>query len=183
MATNSVPATVPAASLKLRNTTVFLVRHADVPAGTNPHLNAAGLTRASELIRVLGAIGIVAVYASEFARTRETAQPLATHLGLTVKVMTGGRPRRDRSGHPRTSSGTNRPRRRPFEYGSRHHQPLRRSIGPGDRAHGVRSAVRDDPDATSQGNDPVAAARGDRSGAKHRDLATAQIRRVDLARL
>ena len=92
MATNSVPATVPAASLKLRNTTVFLVRHADVPAGTNPHLNTAGLTRASELIRVLGAIGIVAVYASEFARTRETAQPLATHLGLTVKVMTGGDP-------------------------------------------------------------------------------------------
>ncbi len=92
MATTSVPATLPAASLTLGTTTVFLVRHADVPPGADPHLNAAGLTRANELIRVVGAAAIAAVYASEFARTRETAQPLATHLGLTVKVPNGGDP-------------------------------------------------------------------------------------------
>ena len=79
--------TIPPASLQLRNTTLFLVRHADVLVGTNPHLNAAGQTRANELIRVLGGTGIVGIYASEFVRTQETARPLATHLGLAVKVI------------------------------------------------------------------------------------------------
>lgn len=79
--------TIPLASLQLRNTTLFLVRHADVLAGTNPHLSAVGQARANELIRVLGGTGIAGIYASEFVRTKETAQPLATHLGLTVKVI------------------------------------------------------------------------------------------------
>ena len=92
MPTNSVRATIPPASLKIRNTTVFLVRHADVQAGTNPHLNAAGQARANELIRVLGLTGIVDIYASEFVRTQETAQPLAAHLGLTVKVKNAADP-------------------------------------------------------------------------------------------
>ena len=87
MPTGSVPVPLPPASLQLRNTTLFLVRHADVPAGTNPHLNAAGQTRGNELIRVLGGAGIAGIYASEMIRTQETAQPLAAHLGLVVKVI------------------------------------------------------------------------------------------------
>jgi len=84
--------TIPPASLQLANTTLFLVRHADVLAGTNPHLSAAGQARAHELDRVLGGTGIAAIYASEFTRTQETAQPLAASLGLTVKVLGAGSP-------------------------------------------------------------------------------------------
>lgn len=79
--------TIPPASLQLRNTTIFAVRHADVLAGPDPHLSAAGQNRATELIRVIGGNGITAIYASQFVRTQETAQPLATQLGLTVKVV------------------------------------------------------------------------------------------------
>jgi len=87
MPTNNVSETIPPISLKLRNTTLFLVRHADTPPGVNPHLNAAGQVRANELVRVLGLTGIVEIYATEFFRTQETAQALASHLGLAIKVM------------------------------------------------------------------------------------------------
>jgi len=63
--------------------TVFLVRHAD-KQGNSDALSAAGEARAQELSRVLRHADIVAIYASEFNRTQETAAPIATDLGLTV---------------------------------------------------------------------------------------------------
>ena len=69
-------------------TTVILIRHGErnAPTPTNPdtHLNAAGKARAKSLIHVFGQSGIKAIYMSHFARAKETAQPLATHLGLSV---------------------------------------------------------------------------------------------------
>jgi broad specificity phosphatase PhoE len=65
--------------------TVFLVRHAereDEPR-QDPPLKKEGVARSQELNRLLGAAGIKAVITSQFARTRQTAEPLATKLGLT----------------------------------------------------------------------------------------------------
>jgi phosphohistidine phosphatase SixA len=66
--------------------TVYLVRHAekeDEPK-QDPPLRKEGVARSQELARVLGAAGIKAIYASQFARTKTTAEPLANKLGLTV---------------------------------------------------------------------------------------------------
>ena len=69
-------------------TTVILIRHGErntpTPTNPDPHLNAVGKARAKSLIHVFGQSAIKAIYRSHFARAKETAQPLATHLGLSV---------------------------------------------------------------------------------------------------
>lgn len=73
----------------LAPTTVILVRHAEksVPLGDYP-LSGAGRARARELARVLGSANIAAIYATQYLRTRQTAQPLADRLGLPVEAIT-----------------------------------------------------------------------------------------------
>ncbi|HEY7316227.1 MAG TPA: phosphoglycerate mutase family protein [Candidatus Binatia bacterium] len=72
-------------------TTVILIRHAERnnPTAANPdlRLNTAGKARAKKLIHVIGQSGIKAIYNSHFVRSRETARPLAAHLGLSPIVM------------------------------------------------------------------------------------------------
>ncbi len=63
-------------------TTVLLVRHADRVPGEDA-LSAAGLARAQALVHVATKAGVSAIYHSEALRTQQTAQPLATALGLT----------------------------------------------------------------------------------------------------
>ncbi len=66
-------------------TTVILVRHGDRdPTGND--LNGLGLARAQELARVLDECPITTIYASNVSRTQQTAQPLATQLGLTLQI-------------------------------------------------------------------------------------------------
>jgi phosphohistidine phosphatase SixA len=67
-------------------TTIFVVRHAEKSAQPpeNPALSAAGQARSQELVRILEGANIRAVYATQFARTQQTVQPLATQLGLPV---------------------------------------------------------------------------------------------------
>ena len=66
--------------------TVFLIRHAekeDEPR-QDPPLKKEGVARSQELARLLANSGIKAIYTSQFTRTKLTAEPLATKLGLTA---------------------------------------------------------------------------------------------------
>jgi broad specificity phosphatase PhoE len=66
---------------------VFLVRHAE-KAGDDrdPGLSKAGQARAGELAEMLADAGITAIYSSDYRRARDTAQPLATQLGLEIMI-------------------------------------------------------------------------------------------------
>ncbi|HEU4509231.1 MAG TPA: phosphoglycerate mutase family protein, partial [Pyrinomonadaceae bacterium] len=66
--------------------TVFLVRHAekeDEPR-QDPPLKKEGVARSQELAKLLGAAGIKTIITSQFARTKQTAEPLAAKLNLTL---------------------------------------------------------------------------------------------------
>lgn len=66
--------------------TVFLVRHAekeDEPK-QDPPLKKEGVLRSQELARLLGDAGVKTIVTSQFARTKQTAEPLASKAGLTV---------------------------------------------------------------------------------------------------
>jgi len=69
--------------------TVFLIRHAEKEAEPkqDPPLKKEGVARSQELARVLAGAGIKAIYTSQFIRTKQTAEPLATKLGLTAIVI------------------------------------------------------------------------------------------------
>jgi phosphohistidine phosphatase SixA len=70
--------------------TVFLIRHAereDEPR-QDPPLKKEGVARSQELARLLNGANIKAIFTSQFARTKQTAQPLASKMGLTVTSFT-----------------------------------------------------------------------------------------------
>jgi broad specificity phosphatase PhoE len=73
-------------------TTIIFVRHAEQTDhdATDPSLSDAGLRRVAELTRQLVdadvVAGIDAIYATQFRRSIETAQPLADRLGLPVNT-------------------------------------------------------------------------------------------------
>jgi hypothetical protein len=68
-------------------TTIIMVRHAERDPGLDPPLNAEGIARAQILADVLGQNGVTAIYTVDAVRNRETAQPLATKLGLTPSLV------------------------------------------------------------------------------------------------
>jgi phosphohistidine phosphatase SixA len=76
-------------------TTVILVRHAEKAAGApamndDPPLTEAGEARAKKLAAMLAKSGVTAIYTTPFARTRNTAAPLAAALNVTpIEVKTG----------------------------------------------------------------------------------------------
>lgn len=62
---------------------VFLVRHAEkVDASRDPQLSPQGAQRAAALAMLLRDSGIDHVHSTDFIRTRDTAGPVATMLGL-----------------------------------------------------------------------------------------------------
>ncbi len=66
-------------------TTVILVRHAEKDSiGDDPVLTDRGIERARSLAHVLGETNVSAIYATQYNRTRQTAQPLADRLGVDV---------------------------------------------------------------------------------------------------
>ena len=74
------------AQADFKPTTVFLVRHAekeDEPK-QDPPLKKEGATRSQELARLLSDAGVKTIITSQFKRTNQTAEPLASKLGLTV---------------------------------------------------------------------------------------------------
>ena len=66
--------------------TIYLVRHAEKQAGDDPSLTGAGLERAEVLGEILSNAGVEKIWSSDYRRTRETAAPLATRLGLDVEI-------------------------------------------------------------------------------------------------
>ena len=70
--------------------TVFLVRHAEkAQSGDNkdPELSEIGRARAKSLATMLIDAGITAIYATEFKRTQQTAEPFARALGLKTTIV------------------------------------------------------------------------------------------------
>ena len=70
--------------------TVFLIRHAereDEPR-QDPPLSKDGVARSQALARLLSTAGIKAIFTSQYTRTKQTAEPLATKLGITVTSFT-----------------------------------------------------------------------------------------------
>ena len=70
-------------------TTVFLIRHAeraDEPR-QDPPLTEKGVARSEALARLLSNAGVKAIYTSQFARTKLTAEPLAKQLGVTPTAL------------------------------------------------------------------------------------------------
>jgi phosphohistidine phosphatase SixA len=51
-------------------------------------LTASGVARSQTLARLLSNAGVKAIFTSQYTRTKQTAEPLATKLGLTVTSFT-----------------------------------------------------------------------------------------------
>ncbi|WP_165967350.1 SixA phosphatase family protein [Luteimonas aestuarii] len=66
--------------------TFIVVRHAEKAADDprDPTLNDAGQARAQRLVALLRDEALVAIYATQYRRTRQTATPLATARRLAV---------------------------------------------------------------------------------------------------
>jgi len=67
-------------------TTVILVRHAEKAAepADNPPLTPEGQARAQRLAEYLRDAGVDAIYSTPYARTTETAKPLADRIGVPI---------------------------------------------------------------------------------------------------
>ncbi len=74
-------------------TTVLLVRHAErADNSANTNLSQVGLDRAQALVGVADEAGVAAMYSTDFCRTAQTAQPLASAVGLSINVQQSGNP-------------------------------------------------------------------------------------------
>src|SRR5690606_22627139 len=91
-ATATSPALAPAPAPA--PTTILVVRHAeraDAGAGErDPALSQAGSARAHALAEVAADAGVTAILATQYRRTRQTAEPLAERLGLPIGVVDVG---------------------------------------------------------------------------------------------
>ena len=67
-------------------TTVVVVRHAEKNTDDprDPSLSVTGQQRAIALQAVLKDAGITDIYATQYKRTRQTAEPLAQQLGISI---------------------------------------------------------------------------------------------------
>jgi len=73
-------------------TTILVVRHAERVDGSpnSPISPGEGQCRAEALAQVAGVAGVSAIYATQYLRTRQTAQPLADRLGLPITIVPAG---------------------------------------------------------------------------------------------
>lgn len=70
------------------STVVLLVRHAERAPGTGDvSISEAGQARARDLVNITRGAGVQAIITTQFARTKQTAEPTATALGITPQVV------------------------------------------------------------------------------------------------
>jgi hypothetical protein len=74
-------------SPKGTTTTIIIVRHAERDPGLDPPLIAEGQARAEALKAVLSERGVTAIYCTDLLRNRQTVQPLADELGLSLNLV------------------------------------------------------------------------------------------------
>ncbi len=68
-------------------TTFIVLRHAETTGiGSNPNLSTDGLARAEALRRILANVPLSAVFASNYNRTKQTAQPTADDKSLAINI-------------------------------------------------------------------------------------------------
>lgn len=69
--------------------TVILVRHAEKASGTiaDVPISQAGRCRAEGIARILADSGVKQIYATEFIRAQQTAEPLAKKLGIRLETV------------------------------------------------------------------------------------------------
>lgn len=68
-----------------RDFSVYIVRHAEKePQRKDPSLSAVGATRAAQLAHVLRDASIDAVYVTQYERSKQTGQAVATALGVPL---------------------------------------------------------------------------------------------------
>jgi broad specificity phosphatase PhoE len=73
--------------------TLFIVRHAEKGSlATDPPLTGVGRERARDLARMLKDSGVTVIYATQFRRTQETAEPLAKELDKSPIVTDATKP-------------------------------------------------------------------------------------------
>lgn len=77
------------------STTVYLVRHAEKAITSSkdddPPISSAGHERAKALATRLGSAGVTAIVTTQFRRTQETAELLASTIGVTPEIVSAGR--------------------------------------------------------------------------------------------
>lgn len=71
---------------------IYLVRHAEKAAdgSKDPSLTDEGMYRAQRLSELLRISNIGKIYSTDFKRTRDTAQPLSTLLGIVTEIYDPG---------------------------------------------------------------------------------------------
>ena len=73
---------------------IYLVRHGEKEtSGKDPALTAQGMERARNIATMLQKAGIGNIFSSAYARTRQTAQPLAQGSGLEVQAYDAAAPK------------------------------------------------------------------------------------------
>ncbi len=65
-------------------TKIYIVRHAEKEAGSDPVLTAAGNKRAGDLMRALQTEGIQKIYVSQYKRTQNTADSMRIQLNINT---------------------------------------------------------------------------------------------------
>ena len=84
----SQKSSMPVKSAPGTQTTFILVRHAERAGGQGESaLRPEGRERARALADTLASTGVTAIYSPDRGRNRETVQPLADRLGLTVNLI------------------------------------------------------------------------------------------------
>src|SRR5262245_27981794 len=76
---------------------IVLVRHGDTVevSGVEPRLTEAGKKRAEDLAVALRETKLSGIIVTQFVRTQETAQPIASRLGLTSVILNFDRTKAD----------------------------------------------------------------------------------------